>query len=693
MTITNITKLQVRRGDRADLPQLDSAELGWATDTQQLFIGNGSLAEGAPYLGNSEILTEHSDIFQQIGTYSFQGNSIGQTINTGITRTLQDRLDDYVSIRAFGNVDSGIDCSSVINAALTKLYGPNSDRQTRIGLLFPAGVYNVSVPLLIPPNAFLIGEGMGNTIIRGGRSSVVIKTVDSLGQYGVNMGAGLGLNQTLPTNIFIGNMSLQHSQPVNITELQSTTQMYLDKVEFVGVFNPLNSLQYQTQTGLVFTSPGDTGLDSGKIFLNSCRFKNLGIGLDQREYLSSINLNQCSFESCNNGIIADNTYAVVGNIVDSTLTVTSVTSGKVYIGSTLIGVGIPNGTVITDKLSVNIDGTGTYSVNTLTGTLIPSPSGTQLMTGVTDQPIKVSVQNSSFDAVVQQAIIANGTSTFVSTNNHYLDVGGGNGTPTSILSASSPGCVSWADFFDRAPDVIPVRFEVGLEGVGGRAVMDPLDRMSWGYKETLRTRKYSLVYSGSDPVYSGTLPEIAFNISTGQNSDTSYQEIRYLIKRSGNARSGTLRLAANTNGVSFRDNYDYVGISSIQILGITLNSGVGTSGWSTGDTVTFTNPGGTNSVVAVTADLAGLVDGVNSVINRGLRVTAAPNNPVTPDVVSTVGTGMPTFNIIWTPVIEDTGVNFYARYDNVTGSVTIHYEIPPGDTATLLVSPVDLVDK
>ena len=59
MAIVQISQIQIRRGLQQDLPQLASAELGWAVDSQQLYIGNGTLAEGAPEVGNTRILTEN----------------------------------------------------------------------------------------------------------------------------------------------------------------------------------------------------------------------------------------------------------------------------------------------------------------------------------------------------------------------------------------------------------------------------------------------------------------------------------------------------------------------------------------------------------------------------------------------------------------------------------------------------------
>jgi hypothetical protein len=62
MAIVQISQIKHRRGTNETLPQLASAELGWSIDTRQLYIGNGTLEEGAPEVGNTEILTQYSNI-------------------------------------------------------------------------------------------------------------------------------------------------------------------------------------------------------------------------------------------------------------------------------------------------------------------------------------------------------------------------------------------------------------------------------------------------------------------------------------------------------------------------------------------------------------------------------------------------------------------------------------------------------
>lgn len=57
MAILQISKIQQRAGNLVDLPQLDEAEFGWATDDKRLFIGKTTPNE------NVEVLTGYSSIY------------------------------------------------------------------------------------------------------------------------------------------------------------------------------------------------------------------------------------------------------------------------------------------------------------------------------------------------------------------------------------------------------------------------------------------------------------------------------------------------------------------------------------------------------------------------------------------------------------------------------------------------------
>ena len=81
MSIKQKSKIQVRSGLQQNLPRLSTGELGWAIDTQKLFIGNGTLAEGAPFLGVTEI-TRNSG-----GSSSIPQSGVPTGSRDGVNRT------------------------------------------------------------------------------------------------------------------------------------------------------------------------------------------------------------------------------------------------------------------------------------------------------------------------------------------------------------------------------------------------------------------------------------------------------------------------------------------------------------------------------------------------------------------------------------------------------------------------------
>lgn len=78
MSIIQISKIQQRSGNIVDLPQLDEAEFGWASDTKQLFIGKTTPNE------NIEVLTSYSQInFDQINGTVGNINITPETVANG----------------------------------------------------------------------------------------------------------------------------------------------------------------------------------------------------------------------------------------------------------------------------------------------------------------------------------------------------------------------------------------------------------------------------------------------------------------------------------------------------------------------------------------------------------------------------------------------------------------------------------
>ena len=175
MAILQISRITQRKGILDDLPQpLAGAEFGWAVDQRRLFIGNGELAEGAPVVGNTEILTEFSDVLSLSGAYTYSGlAATGYAVQTGATsgspvsQSLQNWLDQYASVKDFGATGDGVtDDTAAINRALYQLYCRQDNTQVRRSLFFPAGTYLVTDTILVPPFARLYGEGADSSIVQ-----------------------------------------------------------------------------------------------------------------------------------------------------------------------------------------------------------------------------------------------------------------------------------------------------------------------------------------------------------------------------------------------------------------------------------------------------------------------------------------------------------------------------------------------
>ena len=114
MAIVQVSRITNRKGLSENLPQLAGAEFGWVIDQRKLYIGNGTLAEGAPAIGNTEILTQYSDILELASSYTYKGQHAGYTVQTGptsgdpVTQTLQAKLDNFASVLDFGATGDGV---------------------------------------------------------------------------------------------------------------------------------------------------------------------------------------------------------------------------------------------------------------------------------------------------------------------------------------------------------------------------------------------------------------------------------------------------------------------------------------------------------------------------------------------------------------------------------------------------------
>jgi len=243
MAIVQISQIQIRRGLQADLADttLASGEMGWTLDQRRLFIGNGTTAEGAPKIGHTEILTEHSDFLGFVSSYTFAGTDAGYTSQTGstilapVTRSLQSVLDDSISVRDFGTVANGTtDDTAALNRAIQQIYISSLNgtyRNIQRTIKIPAGTYKISSPLLIPPNCVLVGDGKNNTYISA-TTGTAFSICDSLFQVGTNIGTNGAI---LPGAISIRDLAVATASTTAPAVLvNKATDVTFNDVKFIG---------------------------------------------------------------------------------------------------------------------------------------------------------------------------------------------------------------------------------------------------------------------------------------------------------------------------------------------------------------------------------------------------------------------------------------------------------------------------
>ena len=313
MALVQISQITNRKGLEENLPQLAGAELGWSIDTRQLYIGNGTLEEGAPVIGNTEILTEFSDILVIPTTYTYKGQAAGYTVQTGptagdpVTSSLQAWLDQFATVKDFGAVGDGTtDDTDAINRALYQLFCREVNPQIRRSLFFPAGVYRVTASINIPPYATLWGEGLDNSIIQLDNSiddstlnAYVARSADSLQQIGVNIGNN---GATPPQYVTITNMGFVNADPTtDVFLVEDAVNFSFQNVSFSG---PLTQGDLTTEgdftRGAAFASTASLVCD--QIVFNGCRFSGTVYGADTDQQVKGVTFANSKFDTLYKGI-------------------------------------------------------------------------------------------------------------------------------------------------------------------------------------------------------------------------------------------------------------------------------------------------------------------------------------------------------------------------------------------------------
>ena len=368
MAIVQISRITQRKGLEADLPQpLAGAELGWAIDQRRLFIGNGTLADGAPVVGNTEVLTEFSDILSFATQYIYKGEAAGYDVQTGetpgdpVAQSLQRRLDSYAIITDFGALGDGVtDVTENINRALFQIFCRSTNPSARRSIFFPAGIYIITDTLNIPPNCQLYGDGPDSTIISFNvqnwtnttsypagvlvyntattlyyRSNFVVpigtainssnpdgdpywtaetlpayifQTADSLQQTGVNIATN---GASLPGNVEISSMKFVTNQVHDGALIEYADRCVFDSVTIEGPLTTIDLVDAGDDVAAVRWSSSPSAV-SRNVTWNNCRFSGFTYATDTEQQIQGITFSNCDLDTLYRGIVLGGAVPVDG---------------------------------------------------------------------------------------------------------------------------------------------------------------------------------------------------------------------------------------------------------------------------------------------------------------------------------------------------------------------------------------------
>jgi len=567
LAIIQISQIKHRRGLEENLPPaLGSGELGWAQDSQRLFIGNGLIEEGAPQLGNTEILTEHSNVLELSGSYTFKGSRATYNVATKHLSTLTedflaptprsvgDKLDDNANIRDFGGIGNAGTSTltkgdlTAINYAIEQLYNStllSSESRVRRSLHFPSGIYVLAgteqqdyIHLL--PHVKLEGAGKNSTfIIQVNPAAECVIKAETNGAM-----AATGLDISGITFITVPN--------IDIFIADAVTDCRFDNVRFQKMNWSLATapipLISMSDTPYTAISPTLTGYPT-------CVKVNRNV--------ENISFNQCDFVGHYSAVHTGVLPTQISDLTFSRCLFTKLYTGLVF--------GINEQT--TSVGAVMSDGNGTTCIG-------------------------VQVVNSVFDEITAQAIIGdnapfNQVGGIIGSGNTYRNVGSG---LVTAIDLSGDNCYSIGDIFPSTPLTVNFndkkcfatlpngQLRLGTQHyVGGSDIMLPINTPAYALAGVVGFKNYPTI-------------------------------VEYTVIRYGEQRVGSLKIAPVGSTLAYSDDYVETADSGV-ILKPQLSAG--------GETVELYYSAGNESVLKIASRT---LTGIDNVPAPVLTAPDAPTN-------------------------------------------------------------------
>lgn len=556
MAILQISRITQRKGLEQDLPEpLAGAELGWAIDERKLYIGNGDLAEGAPVVGNTEVLTEFSDLLSYVTAYTYQGDAAGYTVQTGATsgnpvsQSIQSRLDSYAIVTDFGATGNGVtDDTAAINRALYQLYCRQTNSQIRRSLFFPAGTYLVTDTILIPPFAKLYGEGADSSII------------------------SFQVNSWVPLTAYSSGILVYYSTNGNYYRSLSNVPAE-DPTSPGSAIAPTNTTYWQLNQSS--TPPGSLPEYVVRT-ADSLQQTGASIGTNGAIPPQNVEISSMAFFTANFNDSGGHNICLIENI--DNMTITNVTFSGPFI--------VADANTSADDLScVNFASTGilpctqinivgckftgaTYGIITdqvIKGCTVSHSYFDILYQGVVldTEPTGVRIVENIFDNIYHEAIVITGATLNASAYNIFYDVGNiFLGIVTRpVIDIDADNNISVGDLFERTTADSVSHPRIVLNNTGSVVLGMNIRGISYIIAGTandtianqMQLGEYTRTTGVADVLTDATTEDL-FVVNTGLSDPIVAFNIDYTITRSTSYRSGTMSIISGT-GFTYSDNY------------------------------------------------------------------------------------------------------------------------------------------
>jgi hypothetical protein len=321
MAVVEISRIQVRRGqeNQTGIPVLAGGEFGWAEDTEHLYIGLRR-DEGGSRDANVRILTENDlrNIFQSSSlsvlntatTYTYRDDTYittGTIFGTEVQRTVQEKLDGFVSVLDFGAKGNGVDDDTgPIQLAINNLFrkiNPIGLTNTEKVLYFPRGVYKISSTIFIPKYTSILGEGIGKTVINQiSTGSHFFQTIDGNTSSYVTFPSMATL--PYPDYISIEKLTLNHDSTISLglsfISLDCSTNSMIRDVRFAGNYDFGDAT---TSTYIGIDIRGNQALTSENVTIDNCQFENVYHGITSAYDTFNHYINNNKFIRLQRGIV------------------------------------------------------------------------------------------------------------------------------------------------------------------------------------------------------------------------------------------------------------------------------------------------------------------------------------------------------------------------------------------------------